>query len=120
MDSTVHRFICLVTPKPRKGGSTTRRFILVSLCLASLPLVVTAASGGSDWPQFLGPTRNGVSTETGLLLAWPKNGPPVVWEKEVGDGFSGPVVAGGKLILLHRKGEQDVVECIDTLTGKGI
>jgi outer membrane protein assembly factor BamB len=72
----------------------------------------------ADWPQFLGPTRNGVSTETGLQFAWPKEGPPIVWEKQVGEGFSGPVVAGDRLILLHRKGEQDVVDCFDATDGK--
>src|SRR5690242_4241760 len=67
----------------------------------------------ADWPQFLGPTRNGASSESGLLLAWPKEGPPLVWEKPVGEGFSGPVIAGDRLILLHRRGEQDVVDCFD-------
>ena len=38
--------------------------------------------------------RNGTSPETGLLAAWPKEGPPKVWEKQVGEGYSGPVVAG--------------------------
>ncbi len=37
-----------------------------------------------------GPTRNGVSTETGLTATWPKKGPPVAWEKDIGEGFSGP------------------------------
>jgi outer membrane protein assembly factor BamB len=73
---------------------------------------------GADWPQFLGPTRNGHSTETGLLSSWPAKGPPVVWEREVGTGFSGPVVAGQALILFHRVGDQEVVECLDATTGK--
>jgi outer membrane protein assembly factor BamB len=83
-----------------------------------LSLFLSSAIHAADWPQFLGTMRNGVSSETGLQLAWPKEGPPVVWEKLVGEGFSGPVVAGDKLILLHRKGEQDVVECFDAINGK--
>jgi outer membrane protein assembly factor BamB len=83
-----------------------------------LPLAVAAACAAADWPQFLGPTRNGVSTETGLLKTWPKKGPPVVWEKEVGEGFSGPVVAGEKLIVLHRVGDEEVVECWGAADGK--
>ena len=54
----------------------------------------------ADWPQFLGPTRNGVYAGNDLADAWPKNGPPLVWQKEVGQGFSGPAVAAGKLPLL--------------------
>jgi outer membrane protein assembly factor BamB len=84
------------------------------LCLAAL--VVLAA--GADWPQFLGPARNATSPETGLLASWPKKGPPVLWDREVGEGFSGPVVAGGRLVLFHRVGDDEVVECLDAATGK--
>ena len=71
----------------------------------------------ADWPQFLGPTRNGVSTETGLTAAWPKKGPPAVWEKDVGEGFSGPVVVGERVILFHRVGDEEVVECLGAADG---
>jgi outer membrane protein assembly factor BamB len=49
---------------------------------------------------------------------WPVSGPPVLWTKEVGSGFSGPVVAGGSLILFHRLGDQEVVERLEATTGK--
>lgn len=75
-------------------------------------------AAGADWPQFLGPTRNGTSPETGLLKTWPAKGPPVVWEREIGEGYSGPVVAGGRLVLFHRVGDEEVVECLDAATGK--
>jgi len=74
-------------------------------------------ASGADWPQFLGPTRNGVSPETGLLQTWGEKGPPKVWEKEVGEGYSSPVVAGERLILLHRVGDEEVVECLDAANG---
>jgi outer membrane protein assembly factor BamB len=83
------------------------------LALAAALLVLAAA----DWPQFLGPSRNGTSPETGLLKTWPDKGPPVVWEREVGEGYSGPVVVGGRLVLFHRVGDEEVVECLDA-TGK--
>jgi outer membrane protein assembly factor BamB len=73
---------------------------------------------GADWPQFLGPNRDGISPEKGLLQSWPRSGPPVLWQKEVGEGYSGPVIAGGKLILFHRVGDNDIVACLDADTGK--
>jgi outer membrane protein assembly factor BamB len=76
------------------------------------------ALGAADWPQFLGPNRDGVSPETGLLQAWPQKGPPLLWQKDVGESYSGPVVADGKLILFHRVGDKDVVACLDAATGK--
>lgn len=72
----------------------------------------------ADWPQFLGPNRNATSTETGLITSFPQEGPTKVWEKQVGEGYSGPVVAGGRLILFHRLQNNDVVESLDAATGK--
>src|SRR5207249_2323239 len=79
-----------------------------------------ATSIGGDWPQFLGPSGNGVYASGDLAGAWPKEGPKKVWEKEVGQGFSGPIVAAGKLILFHRIGDKEVVECLDARIGKKI
>lgn len=71
----------------------------------------------ADWPQFLGPDRNGISAETNLAGAWPAAGPQVRWKKEIGQGFSGPVVARGKLILFHRKTDQEIIDCLDARSG---
>src|ERR1700733_9452663 len=83
--------------------------------VASLILTQTRAG---DWPQFLGPTRNGVYAGTDLATTWPKDGPPVLWQKNVGQGFSGPVVASGKLILFHRIDDKETIECLDANSGK--
>lgn len=87
-------------------------------CLLPLVGFLTVSACAADWPQFLGPNRDGVSTETGLAATWPKAGPPVVWERKVGAGWSGPVVAEGRLILFHRVDDEEVVECLDAATGK--
>ena len=85
--------------------------------LALACVVGAAVCTAADWPQFLGPTRNGVSTETGLKAAWPKDGPPVVWQKDIGEGFSGPVVVGARVVLFHRVGDEEVVECLNAADG---
>jgi len=82
--------------------------------LAGLPLLLAAA----DWPRFLGPTRDGISTETGLGKGWPKDGPPVSWKRDLGEGYSGPVVAGNWLIVFHRLGDEEVVEGCKSDTGE--
>ncbi|MBY0513880.1 MAG: PQQ-like beta-propeller repeat protein, partial [Gemmataceae bacterium] len=48
----------------------------------------------------------------------PKGGPPVAWTLPVGSGWAGPVVAGGRLVLFHRVGPEEVVACLDPATGK--
>jgi len=87
------------------------------LALALSWLAISPAFG-TDWPQFLGPTRNGVYAGTDLAEKWPQDGPPVVWQKSIGQGFSGPAVAGGKLVLFHRVKDEETVECLDAKTGK--
>jgi outer membrane protein assembly factor BamB len=79
-----------------------------------------ALAEAEDWPQFLGPTRNGVYTGNDLAAKWPAAGPAVVWKKEVGQGFSAPVVAQGRLILFHRLADKEVVEALDAATGRPI
>ncbi len=71
-----------------------------------------------DWPQFLGPTRNGIYSGTELAKTWPKDGPPGLWDRKVGAGFSGPAVANGKVVLFHRLNNQETVECLEARSGK--
>ncbi len=78
------------------------------------------AREGEDWPQFLGPSGTGVSGETGLMDVWPAGGPPVLWKKRIGGGYSAPSILGNQLVLLHRRGEEDLVECLAADTGERI
>ncbi len=67
-----------------------------------------------DWTSFLGPSHNAVSTETRLSRALP---PPLVWEFPKGTGYATPAVAGGRLLFLHRVGNEEIVECLHPETG---
>ncbi len=91
---------------------------LTSLCVLALLAGSVPALCGADWPQVLGPNRDGSSPEKGLLGDWPKEGPAVVWKKPVGEGYSGPVIAEGRLILFHRVEDKEIVACLDSATGK--
>ncbi len=71
-----------------------------------------------DWPCFLGPSHNVVSAETKLLADFPDSGPPLVWEVRKGDGYAAPAVVAGRLVLFHRVGDEEVVECLEAETGK--
>ena len=93
------------------------------LLYVSAAVVVAAGAGtvaqevARDWPQHLGPERNGVYTGPALAESWGAQGPRAVWRKSVGQGFSGPVVAQGRVILFHRVGNEEVVEALDARTG---
>ncbi len=73
----------------------------------------------SDWPQYLGPYRNAVSSEKGLMRSWPEKGPEVLWTVSVGIGYGGPVVKDGKVYLLDREAKvADIMRCFDLFTGQ--
>jgi len=88
--------------------------------LAALAAAVLGSSlvWAGDWPQFLGPNRDGASPETGLLTTWPADGPKVLWKVDGGIGYSGIAVAGGKLYTLASRGNDELVLALDAKTGK--
>ncbi len=73
-----------------------------------------------DWPVFLGPRHDGTSLETGLLETWPEAGPPLLWEKRIGTGYTAPSVMGERLVVHHRHGDSEIVDCLNALTGAPI
>ena len=83
---------------------------------SSLP----AAGGKAEWPQWRGPSREAVSTETGLLTEWPEDGPPLVWTAErLGNGYSSVVVVGGKVYTMGGSGRTgQAIIALDEATGK--
>ena len=84
---------------------------------AAIVFAAGVGAAAQDWPQHLGPERNGVYSGPALADSWGAQGPRVVWRKSVGQGFSGPVVAQGRVILFHRVGNEEVVEALDARTG---
>ena len=86
--------------------------------LASL-IVFSNLAAAADWPQFLGPHRNGTASESEPALPEKfTTEPPVTWEKEIGSGFAGPAVADQKVILFHREGDEIVIEALAAADGK--
>lgn len=90
------------------------------LLLAPVVLCFALAATASDWPQWRGPERNGISKETGLLKEWPAAGPPLLWQvKDAGLGYSTPAVVGDWLYLLGNKGnDNEFVQARAVLDGK--
>jgi outer membrane protein assembly factor BamB len=74
----------------------------------------------ADWPQFLGPSRNGISAETGLIDKWPEGGPKEVWRVPGGVGMAGLAIEKGKLLTLVQRDGQQWVVAHDAKTGKAL
>ena len=91
-----------------------------------LAVTVLALAGSTidaaDWPQWRGPNRDGVSTETGLLKEWPKGGPKLAWKANLGGvGYGSPVIVGDKLFITAAEDDKDGLKefavCLDAKTG---
>ncbi len=89
--------------------------------LLALALCAFVASGvrAGDWPQWRGPDHTGVSKETGLLKAWPKDGPKLLWTyKNAGAGHSSCAVVGATYYTLGTRDNDEVVIALDVQAGK--
>ena len=72
-----------------------------------------------EWPQYLGPDRNGISPETDLETNWTETGPKVLWQQSLGTGFAGAAISEGKVYLLDRVDmKYDVLRCFDLQSGE--
>jgi len=78
-------------------------------------LLAAGLCPAADWPQFMGPDRNGKSTETGLLKSWPTGGPRLLWSADGhGIGYGSAAVADGAVYLTGMVGNEGVLFCYDT------
>jgi outer membrane protein assembly factor BamB len=91
-------------------------FVLILFCAVT----AVGQTAQADWPQFLGPNRNAVCADADLADSWPSQGPPLLWKRTIGHGFSGPVVANNKLILFHRLEGKETIDCLNAQTGAGL
>ncbi len=87
-----------------------------ALATPSVPPAFAQEPPAADWPQILGPSRNGGTSQA--VAPWAADGPRVRWRRPVGEGFAGPAVVGDRLLLFHRLANEEVIEARDTSTGE--
>jgi outer membrane protein assembly factor BamB len=79
----------------------------------------TVPSGPSDWPQWRGPERNGVSKDTGLIKQWPSSGPQRDWSiSGLGEGYGSLAIKGDRIFVQGTSGSSSVVFCLNRADGK--
>ena len=105
-------------------GASVSRCVVFGLAAAGLACAVVALSAQSastDWPQWRGPDRSGVSRDTGLLREWPRSGPSLAWSaSQLGAGFGSVAVAGDRVFVQGMKNRQSVVTSLDRASGKPV
>jgi outer membrane protein assembly factor BamB len=96
---------------------TTCRLLLLPLVMSCCTAPIVTAG---DWPQILGPTRSGHAEGERLLDTWPAAGPKLLWKFPLGSGYAGPAVMGNRVLVFHRTGAGERVECLDAVSGKSV
>lgn len=98
----------------------TKRFALLLILLLAHTSSSTPVSP-SDWPQWHGPNRTALSTETGLVKTWPTAGPPVVWSiTGLGEGYGSVAIKGDRIFVQGVKTGQSSVFCLNRADGKTV
>ncbi|MBM3458537.1 MAG: alcohol dehydrogenase, partial [Armatimonadetes bacterium] len=88
--------------------------------LAGLGVALACPVAAADWPHFRGPQHNGISAETQWDSRWGVGGPRKLWTAQVGEGYSGVAVAGGRAYTIGNRGNQDTLYCLNAETGQVI
>jgi outer membrane protein assembly factor BamB len=83
-------------------------------CLLATPLAA------EDWLQWGGPRGDFTVEASGLADSWPEEGPPLLWKRPLGDGYSAILVEGGRLYTMYRDGDHEVIVCLSAETGETI
>lgn len=71
-----------------------------------------------EWPNWMGPRLDGISTETGWSADWPEDGLPQVWQREIGIGFSSVSIVNHRLYTMGHADGQETIWCLDSRTGE--
>ena len=96
-----------------------RSILFVATVIVVGAVSMSGQSAAVDWPQWRGPDRTGVSTETGLLAQWPRSGPPVAWSAAMlGAGYGAVSVQGDRVYLQGMRNNQSVVSTLNRADGK--
>lgn len=93
-----------------------RYFALLAALAVSSSYSLTISAG--DWPQILGPHRNGHAVDETLPEKWPVKGPAVKWTYPLGEGYAGPAVVGDRVVVFHRTDGHERIEAVSLATGK--
>jgi len=91
---------------------------IVMPVICFLALLLTTPLAAEDWPQFLGPDRTGISSETGLIDSFPDTGPEILWKVPGGVGMSAVVISGETAVTLVQKQDRQWIVALDAVTGK--
>lgn len=99
---------------PPRSGCSIQTSVMLGCLLSCLSSAVVA---GGEWPQILGPHRNGVA-DGETIRPWNADGPRTLWTYPLGEGYAGAAVQGQRVIVFHRLGDVERVKALDAASGR--
>lgn len=92
--------------------------LLLGLAISLTGLWAAESTQNTDWPQWRGPRRDGISAEKGLLHKWPKGGPSLAWKIDgLGKGYASPSISGGRIYIMGQPADETVLFALDIKQG---
>ncbi len=88
------------------------------IAMAQPPVTASAAPPVNEWPSVRGPNWDGHSAETGIADRWPSEGPPVLWTRELGAGYSSFAMWEAHAATMYQDASRQYVICLDLATGR--
>ncbi len=95
---------------------STKSAMTATCCVAAI--AVASLRAQAQWQQWGGPDHNFTVASVKLASKWPEAGPPKVWQRDLGSGYSSIVADGGALFTMYRKGTDEIVVSLDAESGK--
>ena len=102
-----------------RGNRAHRSLWTAALCACLICCVGLAAAVAGDWPQILGPHRNGVA-DGERIQPWDAGGLRMLWTYPLGEGYAGPAVLGDRVVVFHRVEDVERVEALEAATGRSL
>lgn len=97
------------------AGRLLKLLVVLAVVVSSSGAI---AADAKSWPNWMGPNRTGISTETGWKSDWPEDGLPVAWSRSIGIGFSSIAIAEGRLFTMGHVDGEEIVWCLNAATGE--
>ncbi len=102
----------------RSAVSSNLHGRVLARAIGACVLALAAVPGRADWPQILGPNRDGTLPPGQRIPVPAPPDPQPLWSYDVGAGYAGPVLSGSQVLIAHRRGDAEIIESLDFATGR--
>ena len=116
-NQSLSRLVAAVTCRARAFDGFASSRVVAGVAAFVLAALLTPGQASAQWTQWGGPNRNFKVDTKGLAKTWPESGPPKIWSRDLGDGYSAILVDEGRLYTMYRSDGNETVICLNAKSG---